>query len=442
MRVFPFHSARGRCLLLVAAFALLCGVEAARGTDSAVPGEGAGGDGEGRVLTEERFLSVLRDDTAPYRSLDQGLADAEGAARSAGALENPSLSFEREAFDASADQSTVMLEWRPPLDGRRGAAKRAAEAGVRAAEAERDWERMKLRAGYRSIYAEWALAHARLDVLREHAAEMTELVRRFKARASSGEESGLDAKRLELAAYALSSDIAKEEAEYAHAKAHAIGAVRFPGSPLAKHSLDTARPELPPLPAPPVESNESSAEHEHAHLDVEAQRQGLRAAELESRAAGRVLTFPSLQGAWTRIDEEGSSLEGYIWGLSLDIPIFDRNQGDRHANAQRIEIERARLDMLESHARTEHEAAEEAYRVLHDRALSIETIQQTALAAAAASRASFLSGETNLTDLFDTLGSVLASRLAAFDVYGEALAAHRELELLNGPLSPMTGDTK
>ncbi len=422
-----FHCALIATVLLLAVF---------RNTDAAEP---SGIEGE---LSEERFLSVLATGSAPLRALDEDYVAAEGARRSAGSFENPSLTFERETFEASTDQSTVRLEWKPPLDGRRGAAVRAGNALVRAADAERAWQRLQLRAEYRSIYAEWALAHARVNTLREHATEMKELVRRFQARASRGEESGLDAKRLELAAFALSSDVAKGEAEYAHAHAHAIGAATFPASPLTAHALRSAVPLLPVLPRPPVELHEAGEGHAHAHLDVEAQRRTLEAAELEARAAGRILTFPSLAGAWTRIDEEGSSLEGYFWGLTLELPLFDRNQGDRHAGAKRMEIERARLDLLESHARTEHEAAEKSYRVLFERAQSTDAIEETAQAVAAASRASFLTGEMSLTDLFDTLASVLESRLAALDLYGDALAAHRELEILNGPSSHATGETK
>jgi len=54
--------------------------------------------------------------------------------------------------------------------------------------------------------------------------------------------------------------------------------------------------------------------------------------------------------------------------------------------------------------------------------------------------ASYLLGESDVTDLLESLRSVLATRLSSLDLYSAALEAHRNLESAVGrPLS--TGGT-
>lgn len=401
----------------------------------------AGSAGAGEELSEQRFLSVLTPDSAPIRALDEDYVAAAGARRAAGAFENPSIVFEREAFDASADQNTVKLEWRPPLDGRRGAAVGAKRARLDAAGAAREWERLKLRIEYRAIFAEWAISQAHVESVRKHFSELTALSERFRQRAARGEESGLDAKRLELAAFQVSAEVAKSEAAYAHTKSHAIGAATFAGSVLSARELQAAIPVLPMLPVPHDKHSAVEEANEHLYLDVEAQSRALEAAELEARAEGRAVAFPTIGGGLTRIKDAGDTFEGYFWGFAFELPLFDRNQGNREAASRRIEVERSRLDLLEANAHTEHAAAIAAYAALYERASRLEVTRATADEVAVASRASFLAGETSLTDLFDTLRSVLDSRLAALDLYAEALAAYRQLALLNAATIEM-GETR
>ena len=65
----------------------------------------------------------------------------------------------------------------------------------------------------------------------------------------------------------------------------------------------------------------------------------------------------------------------------------------------------------------------------------METVAESERAVESAT-ATFRLGESRLTDLLETLRSVLSARLAALDLYAAALEAHRTLELAAGrPLS-------
>ena len=64
-----------------------------------------------------------------------------------------------------------------------------------------------------------------------------------------------------------------------------------------------------------------------------------------------------------------------------------------------------------------------------------EPVVERVLASAAAM---FEAGESDVTDLLETLRGVLGGQIAALDSYGAALRAHRELEVAAGRPLPLT----
>jgi outer membrane protein TolC len=51
--------------------------------------------------------------------------------------------------------------------------------------------------------------------------------------------------------------------------------------------------------------------------------------------------------------------------------------------------------------------------------------------------ARFEAGESDVTELLETVRGVLSARFSALELYAAALAAHRELDLLTGRAWPM-----
>ena len=139
---------------------------------------------EGR-LTESEFLAPLTEGHPAIVALTERLARAEGELRAATVL-NPELGFDREAPDGATSQSVYWLSWQPPVDGRRGLRKRAAEAGMRAAASDFDWSKLQLRVALRAAYAQWALSIERRDILSEHVAKIRRLAERARVRSDTG----------------------------------------------------------------------------------------------------------------------------------------------------------------------------------------------------------------------------------------------------------------
>ncbi|MEK7331603.1 MAG: TolC family protein, partial [Candidatus Eisenbacteria bacterium] len=173
-------------------------------------------------VSEEEFLSILRGPHPGLVALSERLGTARAERVRAGLLPNPVGGFEREAPRGGAEQSRWRIAWTPPLDGRRGAAVRAAEAGLQAASHELEASRLSLRSELRQRFAEWSLTAERTAVIRSHLGLIERLAEQGRARARSGEASGLAARRLALAALEVQAEAARTEASATNARALAL----------------------------------------------------------------------------------------------------------------------------------------------------------------------------------------------------------------------------
>jgi outer membrane protein TolC len=375
-------------------------------------------------ITETEFLSRLTGDHPAVLVLRDEMAEAEGE-RKTPRTENPAVGFEREAPDGAAPQNTLVLSWRPPLDGRRGLANDAAEAGLAAANLRFDWERLQLRARLRELFANWSLATERQRLFAGLAERTQQLAARARARADTGAESGLSARRLELAAAEVRSALAVAEVD--RVAARALVTAMFP-------ALGSDRSPVPP--ALPEASEPFTA---FDRSDLHAREADVEHADFTRRLGGRWIEFPTLFGGWTVIEEDGMDLDGPVWGLEWNLPLFDRRQGERARADREIEVARARLDLERARATAELEAAQQAYESLRIAVEDVADLTDGTEAVVEAATAEFEAGESGLTDLLETVRSATDSRLAALELYGQALAAHRQLELSVG--RPLTEES-
>lgn len=376
------------------------------------------------AITEAEFLTAFDDDHPLIVALTAEWTRARADRRRAAVLPNPSFSFEHEAPVDQADQTTLALEWRPPLDGRRGLAIDASEATLTAAAHDLDTARLAQRQQMRALFAAWAVAEQQRELVARHVEHLRELETRLNVRAARGEESELAARRFALAVSEVRAELGRAEAEALSLRGRARAARE--GVP------DGARPVLPVLPDVPEAPGVLENVGDPRHPDLLARRSEVEAARLRERLAGRVFEFPALLVGWTRLDSSDERFDGPVVGLSWQAPLFDRQQGDREESTRAFALAQARLHQTEREIAQRTGAALEAYATLHARHREVAHVVEQAPDVAEAASASFLAGESSMTDLLDALRSVLASQLASLDLRARALAAHRELESSTG----------
>ena len=366
------------------------------------------------TLTEEEFLAPLTREHPALIAQGDRLGLAQAARRSAAILSNPELDFGREMPAGTAQQSTWRLAWRPPLDGRRGLSVEAGDVELMAAEKDLDATLLGLRSQMRAAYATWVLNSERVAVLASHLKVVVALAERLATRAARGEESILAARRMGLAATQARAELSLTKANLARTQATALAWRPELGQGL--------RPVPPELPAAPTELSLSS------RSDLDAQRFELRGAELEERLAQRFVIFPELHFGWQTIQSGSLSFDGPVYGLNWSVPLFSHGQAERLVASRKRQAAEARLGVAIDRAEGELEGVRDAYRELLAATTRAAVASEDLDIVIAGAETSYRLGESSVTDLLDSLRSVLATRLSCLELYAAALEAHRNLE--------------
>ena len=367
------------------------------------------------IVTEAEFLSALDASHPAVIERSQGVAAARSRVDAAAAFDNPVLGVEREAPNSTESQTDWTVSWQlPDLKRRLTIAER--EQGVAAARARQIAEILELRQSLREVYAEWAVAVSRAERLARDVARLEALAERQQARANQGEASGLEARRLALAATAARGRLALILAQVDESRAAAQ--TWFPALP------PTARPALPPLTEAPDEVTQ--------HPRLLAARADLQAAKLQRQAADRFVASPQIMLGWQRRELESVSQDGALFGVSWEVPLFRRNRPAQAMASSRVAAARARVELIEQELTSRRAAAASTYDQLMAaaaRALAALGGNEQMLQAA---ETSFRYGEASLTDLLEIQRSVTESEMAWLDLHAAALAIHRDLERLTG----------
>lgn len=376
-----------------------------------------------QTVTEEQFLSAFGAESAAVRALGETEGRAEAARARAGALENPRIDFWREQPDANPRVTNWTLGWTPPLDGRFGLGKQAADLGLAAARERFAADKAALRREIRAAFAAWSLASERraaIEGLLERVRTLAEVERN---RARVGEQSGLSARRVALSEAEVRAALRATEA--AQARAEALARAWRP-------DLDPGAVPAPLSPPEPPPSVAAAASPELRALAFEAEQ-----AALEAKRAGRFLTFPTLQIGWQQIDDRGTTSSGPIFAAGWSIPLFDRDKGARIESSRRAQAAAARVELSGRQLAARAEGAAAAYRVLFEAAREAGRILPEADRVIVAAMAAYRAGEASLTDLLDSLRAAVAARQSEIEAREQALEAHRDLEAALG--QPLLG---
>lgn len=371
--------------------------------------------------TEGRLLSLVLKRPAVRTVTDAPVTEARADRDAAAALPDPRFEVEREE-EGDAREVTSVLAWRWPLDGRRGPLRAAAEAGLDAARGAARQESLEMRHRLREAYAAWATGRERLELLSTHGRRLAELERRARARAASGEDSGLSARRFALAALEARGTEARAAAEVERRKAAVLA--WLPASPGEPPAPPGRHPRLPALPKAPTVTGDRLARRP----DVARARARLEQLRHRAIALGRPPLEPEIALGWKRVEEGGLSADGPVVGFGLRLPFADGDRAERRAARARVGQAAALLQLTEAAARAEILGLERAYAGLRAEALAARETVAQAEAVSTAALAAFELGESAVTDLLETLRGVLSARLAALQLHAAALEAHRDLE--------------
>lgn len=261
---------------------------------------------------------------------------ARGDLTLAKTLPNPSILASRENLveaGATGTETTVMLSQSFDLGGRRRAGIHAAEAGLAVAEAQAARDRSQVRSDTLLAYYRTVAAESVLTLRGKALSELEGIAGIAGRRHAAGDLSGYEARRIRQAAEEARASHSDAEAEVAAARAALVAWI---GADAAHAVLDDS---LPAAALP--ESDEIGS----ATLDV------LRAEQAHAQAQLDVARRPSLPvtvGVGRKRLRLGSMTDdAVVLELGIDLPLFDRRQGERIRASAALSLAEARREREE-----------------------------------------------------------------------------------------------
>ena len=348
------------------------------------------------------------------------VAAALGRARQAGFRPNPELDLSVENFSGTGAfsglndvESTLSVGQRFELGGKRPARERAAQAEVDAARLRLAVARADLQQQVRDAYAEAWADSRRVALARDQFVRADNLQAIATELVDAGREPPLRALRARTAALEAVGRVRAAEAEYAQAQ-RALAAL-WGGSE-----------DLPEPIAPETPSVSAAVIDPASALDVR-----LAEAEVATSIAvvdrERTLSRPDVTVSVGARQFRGTDDSALVFGASMPLGLFDRNQGNiAAANAERTGAEARRNAALAAAIRRTRDA-QAALRTAEAQLAFLENqAEPEAIEAVRIAREGFSAGRFTLLDVLDAeeaLNTVQAAMITAELERAQAVAA-------------------
>jgi cobalt-zinc-cadmium efflux system outer membrane protein len=337
-----------------------------------------------QVLTLRALLDSVRNGYPAVRAADSHVRAAAGSRTTAGAFGNPVVGYQVDQTPfpggrpISGLERETMTTATVPLEFlyQRGPRVRQANADVRAAEADANGTRQRIGLDAAFAYYRTGLAQIQAATTHDLADWLDTLVAYNRSRVKEGVAAEADLIRSELERDRVASDASMQDAELARARA-ALGAYLSDAQggrtlPIVVAITDTPLPvrtsaSMSGQPTSPTTDRLSSFSID-ARPEVRAARERLSASD--AAIAGKHSMLVRQLGATIGTMRTGGTTS-MIAGISMPLPVFDRNRGEiQRANAER-DAAAFELAAQERMATAELRGAYDAARILTERAMRL-----------------------------------------------------------------------
>jgi len=288
------------------------------------------------VITLDEAIRLALASNPTLRSTTQSVAIADATRTQAGLRVNPELSVLREGMDRSNRTQTVQINQRLELGGKRSARVDVAEQERQVAVQDVAVAQAQLRADVTTLYFEALIAQERLELARAsvQVAEKATLV--ASKRVTAGRISPIEQSRSRVAEAGVRLELAQASSEVSLARQRL--AALWGRTDAIQLSLERPADDISAL--PPLDE---------VRRQLEAGPQLRRAREQVAREEAQV-TLERAQRVPDLTVTLGSQRDNQIGhnqavvGLSVPLPLFNRNQGNMLAALRRTDKARSDLD--------------------------------------------------------------------------------------------------
>jgi cobalt-zinc-cadmium efflux system outer membrane protein len=376
-------------------------------------------------LTLSAALALADTSHADLAAARHALLAEDGVVQQAGLLPNPSLSVERVDTRRDTRETTLQLSQPLELGGKRAARMQAAQRGREGVAALLVQRRAEVRA---DTAAAWFAVLAAQEQLRlaQQASELAQRAAGATARrVVAGKVSPVEETRAQVAAATVKLDLIRAHGALATARARLAALWSNPAPCFAQASGEMVTlPELPSLAAQRALLVQAPA-MQVAQSEL-AQRQAAAQVELSRRAPDVALTIGS-----KRSEELGRTQA--VFGVSVPLPLFDRNQGAVLASARRVDQARDGVTATASRLEAELVQAREEYASARAQALALQgEILPGAQSAYDAASTGFEYGKFGFLDVLDAQRTLLQAQSHYLTTLADAHRAQAAILRLTG----------
>ncbi|MDH0733748.1 TolC family protein [Pseudomonas sichuanensis] len=385
------------------------------------------GPASAQGLSLDQALAAAFAENPELAAAGREIGIAEGERRQAGLIPNPELSWEVEDTRRDTSTTTVTLSQPLELGGKRGARIDVAQAGQTVAQLELERQRNGLRADVIQAFHAALRAQTALELAQQSQTLTERGLRVVQGRVKAGQSSPVEATRAQV-------QLAQAEAAVRRARTERSVAwqslARLTGSAQAGFdSLDGTT--LSPGPAPQAEQLlgkvEQTAEWRLAAAQIERGE-----ASLGSEKAKRIpdLTV-SVGSQYSREDRERVN----VVGLSMPLPLFDRNQGNVLAASRRADQARDLRNAVELRLRSDTRSALDQWATAMGEVQAYDrTILPAAQQAVDTATRGFEMGKFAFLDVLDAQRTLIEARGLYLEALASATDARAQVERIYGEL--------
>lgn len=384
-------------------------------------------------LAEARAMARLN--SPSLQAAREAVAAAQGRERQAGAFANPVLAYGREQTSRGGEtnsQNTLTLEQRLELGGQRGARRHSAELLRKAAEARLLAVSAELDAQVARAYTGTITAQRRA-VLAENAAQAFASAHQIsEARFARGDVSGFAHRRLglEVARYQALKLAAFLERDSSTTALRGLLGLTAPDVAPFPQLTDTLVPAPLTIPADSFLNHALAKRPDILAAQFEAEG-GLADARLA--AAERVPTPSLTAGFKNERVTTGETLNGFVAGLAIPLPLWDGRQGSVAAARSEANRRSAAVESLRRLTVVEVRNAYSADEALGNQLNTLrQQLGQEARAARVAADASFEEGEISLLEWLDAVRAYYEAETAYLNLWAEHVRRRVTLEQMSG----------
>jgi cobalt-zinc-cadmium efflux system outer membrane protein len=410
---------------VAAAFLLPAGHAPAQNTNDLPLASGTTCPATSAPLTLAQALQLAQDHNPGLSAARHALAATDGALQQARVWPNPQLAVEMEDTRRATRTTTYTVSQTLELGGKR-------RARTDAAQLAQDIARQQLAARASSLRGEVTLAWLevlhngeRLTLARHSASLAERMAQSTGRRVQAGKLPPMEQTRAQVAAASVALEVSQAESEWRigrHRLAALLGRGTCAGQPEGDGDVLPPQPEIGQV----VRRAATAPMVRLASLEVD-RRQALSAIERSKQTPDVTLSLGSKR------DEEAAR-NALVIGVSMPLPLFDRNQGNLLEALRRTDEARDELAAAELHAQT---AAAEGFETLrHARAEALSLRQEVLPAARQAydlATRGFALGKFGLTEVLDAQRTLFDTQTRTLRALSAAHRAATALDALLGP---------